>query len=41
MSQHVSSPGDESQKGRTYLLVVLCETAVIIALWWFGRVFSR
>jgi len=24
-----------------YLLVALCEIAVIIALWWFGRVFSR
>lgn len=41
MSQHVSSPGDESQMGRTYWLVALCETAVIVALWWFGRIFSR
>jgi hypothetical protein len=40
MNQHVPSPGDESRMGRTYLLVVLCETAAIIALWWFGRVFS-
>jgi hypothetical protein len=41
MSQHVPSPGDESRMGSTYRLVILCEAAVIIALWWFGRVFSR
>jgi hypothetical protein len=41
MSPHVPSAGDESRMGTTYVLVALCETAVIIALWWFGRVFSR
>jgi len=41
MSQHVPTAGDESRMGRTYVLVALCEAAVILALWWFGRVFSR
>ena len=41
MSQHVPTKGDESQMGRTYALVVLCQVAVTIALWWFGRTFSR
>jgi hypothetical protein len=41
MSQHVPSAGDQSQMGRTYVLVAVCEAVVILALWWFGRVFSR
>jgi hypothetical protein len=41
MSQHVPSRGDESRMGRTYMLVILCQAAVTIALWWFGRMFSR
>ena len=40
MSKHVRTAGDESQMGRTYILVAVCEAAVIIALWWFGRAFS-
>jgi hypothetical protein len=41
MSQHVPSAGDESRMGRTYVLVMVCQAAVTIALWLFGRVFSR
>jgi hypothetical protein len=41
MSQHVPTAGDESQMGRTYVLVAICQVAVTIALWWFGRIFSR
>ena len=41
MTQHVPTTGDESRMGRTYTLVLLCQVAVTIALWWFGRTFSR
>ena len=39
--KHVPTAGDESLMGRTYVLVAVCEAAVILALWWFGRFFSR
>ena len=41
MSRHVPTTGDESRMGRTYALVLVCQVAVTIALWWFGRTFSR
>jgi hypothetical protein len=40
MSQHIPSEQD-SPMGTTYLFVVLIQVAVTIALWWFGRTFSR
>jgi hypothetical protein len=40
MSQHVGQAGDDAPMGRTYGLVILCEIAVVIVLWWFGRAFS-
>jgi hypothetical protein len=41
MPRHVPTTGDESRMGRTYVLVIVCQAVVTIALWWFGRVFSR
>jgi hypothetical protein len=35
------TPADERPMGRTYALVILCQIAVIAALWWIGQVFSR
>jgi len=32
---------DDQPMGRTYALVILCQAAVITALWWLGRAFSR
>jgi hypothetical protein len=32
---------DDRPMRRMYALVILCHTAVITALWWIGRVFSR
>ena len=40
MSQPLPSDQD-APMGSTYLFVILVETAVIIALWWFGRTFSH
>jgi hypothetical protein len=31
----------EGGMGRIYTLVLACHAAVITALWWFGRTFSR
>lgn len=41
MSLLVPAPDDDRAMGRTYLLVVLCQVAVTIALWWFGHAFSN
>jgi hypothetical protein len=35
-----SGTADSSDLSRTYVLVVLCEAAVIAALWLFERAFS-
>jgi hypothetical protein len=40
MSQPVGQPDDDAPMGRTYVLVILFEIAVVIVLWWFGRAFS-
>jgi hypothetical protein len=40
MSQHTPSDQD-SPMGTIYLSVILLQVAVTIALWWFGRTFSR
>jgi hypothetical protein len=36
----MSSPDSQSSPARMYALVVLCEIAVIAALWLFGRIYS-
>jgi hypothetical protein len=41
VSRHVPSAGDESRMGITYVLVMVCQAAATVALWWFGRTFSR
>jgi hypothetical protein len=42
MSQPVrESTGDDRSMTPTYISVVAIQVAVTIALWWFGRVFSR
>ena len=40
MSQHPPAE-QESRMGTTYLLVILIQIAVTIALWWLGRSFPR
>lgn len=41
MSRRVPTAGDESRMAVTYILVILCQIAVTVALWWFGRTFSH
>jgi len=41
MSQPVPASGDDRSMLSTYISVVGVQVAVTIALWWFGRVFSR
>ena len=36
-----SGDAGSSDLSRYYLLVVVCEAAVIAALWWFERAFAR
>ena len=40
MSSAAESPADRARMTRTYVLVVVCHTLVIAALWLFGRTFS-
>jgi hypothetical protein len=39
-SRDASPPPDEADLSRTYVLVLVVEVVVILALYWVGRVFS-
>jgi hypothetical protein len=41
MSQQTPESADDRPMASTYISVVTLQIAVTIALWWFGRVFSR